>query len=479
MKKRDSLLNVSSIVLVVCLVLPLLLVTFYIFPAADDFSNASAVLAKSDSIIKAATLLTIEEYFAWQGTFTATFLLYIASPMVRAGVIGVRIGCFLITTFYLCSVYTLIYNFVKYVCNEKRLYIVNFMYAIAICFFTHGDYIGETLYWFCGGMVHTVPFSFCILAVAFTIKVLLSGGKKRHIILIAILLFLAAGGSLQVAAICNVTLLGLVLFTWKDTKMRRICLLIFGVAFLTALLNAMAPGNFVRRDRVDEEFHLVQAIVWATINAGRRTLAFLLKTPLILALLIPGAIGWHHGKTKKIGLGRVVLLACYSFVGVCITNFPVVLGGGSAKMPARCQFIQNGIIIFVLIMLATYFGMWLANYGISIVRLSKEMKICMVAIGILALYILGGTNETNIKGYAPFNIWVNFQQQNFQKYSDGYEEVFEILRDGKGKDVIIESVPDDLSIMRSVGIKENESNWVNRAVAKYYGCESVVLMSKD
>lgn len=74
---KEITLYLGSIILMFLIIAPLLLAAAcYAVPAADDFSNANAILAKSDNILKSAIMLTGDEYLNWQGTFIATFLLY-------------------------------------------------------------------------------------------------------------------------------------------------------------------------------------------------------------------------------------------------------------------------------------------------------------------------------------------------------------------------------------------------------------------
>lgn len=479
MNKNTIRLNIISTIFVIIIIAPLLLATYYAVPAADDFSNSSVVLEKADSILESAAMLTVEEYFSWQGTVSATFLLYAASPMLRGGVLGIRIGCAAIVLIYVGSAYFLISSIVKYIFEENRLYITHLIYCVVILFATLGRYVGEALYWFCGGMVHTLPFSFCMLGIGFTIRMLKSQKKKINVILAVICMLIAAGGSLQVAATCNVAILGILLLYWKKTEERRNTVIIFLSAFLMALLNAGAPGNFVRHGYIDGEYHLVNAVWWA-IQSEMETLKFLLgETPLIIVLMCFVMLGYQYGIKITLGMRKTIFCTVYVMLGIAVTNFPVTLGYSKTELPDRCQFIENSITILALAMLAILWGTVLSQYDLKRIKCSFRKKIYIVFGVLTFVYLLGRTSEVWIRDYAPLNIWINYANGNLKEFKDCYDEAFHFLENGKGQDVIIGYLPDDMDIFHSIGIKKDPSHWVNVAVENYYDCKSVSLKPNE
>ena len=121
MKNRERSLNIISTIFVIFLIVPLLLATYYAIPAADDFGNSDMILATSDNIFNSALQLTAKEYFSWQGTVSATFMLYVASPLIRGGILGIKLGCAVIVSMYIFSIYFLIFHVTRYIFDEHRL----------------------------------------------------------------------------------------------------------------------------------------------------------------------------------------------------------------------------------------------------------------------------------------------------------------------------------------------------------------------
>ena len=479
MNKKVICLHFLSVTLIILTVVPLLLASYYAVPAADDFSNANAVLSKSDSILKSAVLLTTEEYFSWQGTFSATFLLYACSPLLRGGMGGIRIGCALIVLLYLLSVYFFIFSIVKYVFKEEKLYVINFIYGISIWFLTIGKVVGEAFYWFCGGMVHTLPFAFCILGIGFTVRMMMIPNRKINTILAVLCMLIAAGGSLQVAAVCNVVVLGILLFEWFNKKIRNNVSIIFLSTFLTALLNAGAPGNFARHDAIDEQYHVLRAIWWAIKSIVGNVNFFLTKTPIAIFLLALIMLGYKYGKNVYLSFQRFLLIVIYTLVGTVITDFPVTFGYSTIKLSDRCRFIENGVVIFALMWLSILLGIVLAKCNCGEVLKYNKYKWSLMLVGLIIAYILGWTSELTARDYTPSNIWINYRNYNLREFKEGYEEIFAQLENGKDKDVEIEVIPPDQHIFHSIGIKEDPTHWVNGTVARFYGCKSVTLSPKE
>ena len=478
MNKRKSSLYLLSVILIMITVLPLFFATFFMVPAADDFSNAGMVLAKSNNIFKSAALLTVEEYFSWQGTFTVTFLLHAASPILRGGIAGIRVGSFIIVSFYVASIYFLVYSVAKYVLKENRLYVINLVYGVSVWLFTRGECVGEALYWFCGGMVHTLPLSFFMLGTGFLIRVLKLQHKKRNIGMAVICMIIASGGSLQVAAACNVTALGILILNWRNSEIRKNTLPVFVSAFLTALINAGAPGNFARHGVIDDEYHLLKAIGWSIESVAKNIRFHLLETPIIILLLFLGVMGYQYGKRRSQENRKIFFIGLFVLVSAAITDFPVMFGYSSIELSERCQFIENNIVGGVLMFLGFLGGSALARYDLQKV-ISSSRRSGFVFAGFVLIYLLGCTSEMEIDDYTPANIWINFANGNLNEFKQEYDEIFSCLEGGEGKDVEIECIPNDLDIFRSIGIQEDPSYWVNATVAHYYGCNSVFLSPEE
>ena len=145
-------------------------------------------------------------------------------------------------------------------------------------------------------------------------------------------------------------------------------------------------------------------------------------------------------------------------------------------MPERCCFIEKSIIVLALMYLALLMGIVLSRYdGRELLKDNYKL----IFVGIIAVYILGWTSKLTIQDYTSFNILINYKEGNLKEFKEGYEEVFSALQNGKDSDVEIEYLPDSLQIFRSIGIKEDPTDWVNQSVARYYDCNSVFLSAEE
>ena len=249
--KRIDLKVVALGIISFSVILPVIMACFYGLPAADDFSNARGWIIFQGNHLKYVFENMIKVYMSWQGTYFGAFLAGIPIYYMW-GYIGLRLCMFINVAIFLFSCYLFTKYALKWFGITENTIATLLLYTIGMVYQLCNNNLDETFYWYTGICVYTLPLS-CML-LCFSCYIAYEDKKEnKFLILGCILAFLAAGGSLNVAALlCAVLLFGVVYNCIVNCKIEK-NVLIGGTALLGALINTVAPGNFVRHSAFDEK----------------------------------------------------------------------------------------------------------------------------------------------------------------------------------------------------------------------------------
>ncbi len=449
---------------------PIIIAGLYMFPAVDDFSNANRVQATGISNLFINALhITQNVYETWQGTYFSCFLLYFISPLTRGGVVATRIACVMAIIFLVSGVFYLCRIFVKDMIKEEKQDIFWFVYAITLFLFTLGSYVDEAFYWFTGTYVYTVPMACSIWGIAFLMKYRLYG-KWNNLCISLCFIFAAVGGALQITTLTCGILLGIILFDLKNIKRHLHTVVAFLVALVGGLANVLAPGYYIRHDKSNGEFQVMEAILFSIKSVGRALELLIHSFPCLLIIFSLIGIGYFWGKKKKLDISfkQFISMALYLFIGVIVVDFPVYMGYGD-YFPGRCLFIENIAVSVTVIVLSIVLGSCLNAYEDFF---KAKKKIWAVLMGGLILLNVVRCDVILIN-YPSLNIWRHLLNGNISEYVETSEELFQQLEAGEGKDIVISNLPNCMDIFYGIGLNANEDFWTNRAIAGYYSINSI------
>ncbi len=120
------------------------------------------------------------------------------------------------------------------------LYIKSLLVTICIIPFCGFETYIEVFFWFSGATSYSFPVSLMFLAFALYIQ--LDANKMAFMVIAGVCGFLAMGGTLAIAGAGCFTALRVLLYKFDIKK-----LIIFIIWTIGAFINALAPGNYVRR----------------------------------------------------------------------------------------------------------------------------------------------------------------------------------------------------------------------------------------
>lgn len=449
---------------------------FYGIPVNDDFSNANSMsaLANVDYLMRVITK-SAETYMNWQGTYTGTFMTYVLNTFANFGIIGIRVEYLLCVLLFWGIMVILLYQFTGFFADKHKVEVTIFLFLLYMVYGLSFLDVGETFYWHTGICMYTIPLTLAIASITLYCSAI-KRNKMWKIILASVLAFLAAGGSLQISAFICVSTFGICgLRILLDKKLDKTCS-VFIFAFLGSIVNASAPGNFVRHSQIDKEYHIFGAIL-----DSAKSVYILIAEDLQRALLIDLVVflflfGIYTLSECDFRFPFPGLITAYLVIGMIVIDFPVKLGYGSGEFPVRCVFIEKVTIALFIMLIVLYWSGWLGKKWEFCFK--KEHIVCIV-ISLLIANVSVVQSEM-INNIVPIKIYRQWINGNLSDYSNTNLNLLDEIADSPEKDVITEKDEiDGMGIYMQLDLREDSEHWVNKAVAQYYNKDTVQIIRKE
>lgn len=359
--------------------------------------------------------------------------------------------------------------------SAQNAYTISFILTSLMSLMILYDFdVSEVFYWHTGLCMYTVPLSFSLLVFAILLKKYIS---NVDLLIGCGLSFFAAGGSLDISAfVCGVSLL---LFLYRSKKKNGIDKTI--VVFLTgiggALLNVLSPGNYDRHGLITDRFPVWNAIKYSNAGVFHNFCTFV-QNGTIIFLIILCVLLFRKLRVSNILFVNPILLMLILYVGSIIIDFPVYLGYAGDYFPLRCEFVRRtASTIFLCIAFINMTG-WIAkkterNFPFSIEFISA--LIILVFLTLHACVPIGALDT--VKPFKIYNdIYFNSIDHRLTNYEETNNMIISELQKGVGQDVVINvSSYDTLGYFKSLGLSSDSNNWVNLALASYFGNNSIIF----
>lgn len=451
--------------------LPVIIASWYSFYSHDDFTTVQSGRAYGTNFIIAGLKYAVDWYFSWQGTYTSSFLMIALSPLNGFGLLQLRVVMVLNILLFGVAMWVFISAVCKSLYVEKTKYTVLFFSLAIIGIFGFTGWT-EVFYWFVGATVYAFPISFCLLGLALVLRAKSLKGNCAA----GALMFLASGGALEIAGLGCFVLLGICVVRWLNQSLKKKDFMIFGFAVLGALINTVAPGNYVRHEVIDDTgLHFGTAAIYTVLEVLQTTETLLFNTPCILLIVIAVMIGAVIGKTKKIqdikAVCTVVLLCA---VTPFVTCFPVFLGYTMLdEFPNRCKFIETIVIVCGLVLIAAVAGCLMSEKIYSL----RKGELC---VGIaLFLIVMSGTNPTwRASQSVAGQMWKEIARGSYRDYYKKVNEIYDMVEHDPNENVFIYEMPEEAPHFPTLRLREDMSYWINTGCAGYFGKASVQTVSE-
>lgn len=473
--KKDIFMGLLSIVIVCIVVMPIVIASFYSFYQTDDFKHAMNVGVFGSNIFElliASFKYSKQMYLVWQGTYTAMFLQSFLSPLNGLGSVQLRIVMMINVLLFIFSLAL----FVIAVCKRLNLKKSISFSILAICSIGVFGYKGwiEVFYWFSGAVSYSIPLSLSFIGIAFSLK----AKDTKGYIAASILMFLASGGSLEVAGTGCFILLGICtikkilgILGYKD-------FVVFGFAVAGAMINAVAPGNYVRHSAIDNTgLHLGTAVMASVYELMDTVEDLFINTPFILLVIAALYIGVYIKKSGVIADIKVIYtIILFGVITPFVTCFPVCFAySGGDYFPNRCQFVEIVVLVLVIMTISISLGYIFAEHF-------NEFQVKeIISLFVVFFIVMPNLNSSwKLSETVPYQMWKEIMHDSYKNYYKEVKDIYDFVVSDKNEDVFISDIPmEGVAYFPEIMLSEDMSDWTNTSIAAYFGKNSVQYVSDN
>lgn len=483
-ENQVKILFAGTILVLLCVVLPLFLIARYNFQSVDDIGyavSAENVWQETHSVwrVFARQAAYAKEYWEiWQGTFAAEW--FTTSMM----------GIFIKDAYYMGTYLSL----GGFVLSELLLFMVLLKKVLGADTFRAGitaisvlclqillvPVPAEAYFWFCGAVLYTVSYNEAILLCTLLVLLYQNRGKvwQKCLLMagICLLSLLVAGGT-------YVTLMGMllvyfflvVLYWYRKNPNRWLATAGLLLYLAVAGLNVLAPGNQKRLTSAGaEQMSAIGAILRSLWEAALYIAKNTMLPSVILALLfVPLFLKIVKKKNYQYPLPLLVTLISFGVFAAQFTPNLYTLGITGA---GRIQNVYRWTFYIWLYGNELYWIGWLvrkkkvyeSNTNTTAGYLLPGWVLGAVLLA-LALYVWGGDTLSSVS--AAYSL----HRGEAQSYYAEYQERLAVLEDETVTDAVFKPYTFIPYVLYFGDITDKPEDWVNQSVANYYGKNSVVL----
>lgn len=458
---------------------PMVYTIFYSLPSGDDFSMISGCERRTlfrDSIYRAN-----ERYMNWSGLWPYMFIETLANPLLLFPLESWWSGVEMVFLFlsFIASLMALIIVASKKVLGIHNKEIVALFTLIVIFVFLNTNIYREVFYWFVGSN-YMMALTLGCITIGLTIKLFLGEEVNRGGVLLLSLSGILACNYFQEAILPGMIYVVLWCccsikehrFLWKKT-------IPFWLMLMSGLIAVGAPGNYARHTAFDSSLNISKAC----IDSYRMMIIILnhmTQQPLMIALMIFSIyIGIRY--TRKSISGKVFVISILlSILTLFLNSFPIALGyAGVSYMPNRIYFVLDFTAMMGMIIVCICLGMYVKGFSrYKAVCNSVSIELFMSGMVFLLLYSTLVYTQ-NINELPWFQTVHNVRET--KAVHDAWMECLITIRDSEERNIEIEMNQEFYAspMLMLPQLRDYENDWVNMAIAEYFGKESVIVRMRE
>ncbi|SCY08389.1 hypothetical protein SAMN02910292_00821 [Lachnospiraceae bacterium XBB2008] len=486
MKKISNSVKLSLLfaALSAVVIIPVLVYAGHSFPVADDFyvENAMAeVLPSCRSYLLAALIWVYRYYMGFGGFYSDVFFSFALTPVSRWGITGLRVMNVSLFIVFFAASFFMIWSFVRRILRLE-IHIAWFLWFVFLFALINNYDNSEIFTWY--DVVSEYVFVSAIMMTGFGLLFMSLADGNRLYIPAAVCAFIASGAVLNLAILnCGIIFLfGIYAFLYWNK--RKEMLTVFGAAFLGALINLTAPGNFVRHDSITSNYNLLGAVKHTIMYEGYLIDHKVFNTLFVILALVVTAVLYFKLDHDKIPLEKdldakrydhPVLLIVLMGLGIFMINFPVHLGYNDPNLSGRAIFIQDLATYFMLFLWILYFIGWAKTHKKPL-NMSAENKTVMTVVFVLAaiavIRVQGG-----IRNFATGTMIVSSLNGDLEEYVRYEEDILNEIAGSPDDDVVLHRTGlRTMMYVKPCWLQDDTEFFINEWCAGFYGKDSVRMI---
>lgn len=461
------ILSFIIVIIIMATTLPIILASSMSYYRGDDFAEIGVtVSAEKRSIVALfadSLRLSKELFLNWNGTYFSKFIESFFSPLNGYGLAQLRAVMIANSLLFVIGICVFAFG----ICKQEIKSLQCKLLLVMSCFLGVLGFEAwyQIFYWYTGAAYYTLPLSLLLFAIA----LITLSNKKICYFLAGILLFCASGGSLAIAGTGCYWMLMIGISRLYKKRLCKGDISIFIVAFTGALMNALAPGNYMRQSVIDDSgLHLFRAVIYSFSEVVATAEWLFLETWFIVIVMVALGVGIYVGKRSVVDKTYSWLLIAVNAVTPIVTYYPVCLGYSSGGGPNRCRFILAFSFVVSVLIISVLAGKLIADY----IHASHVREVAMVII--LLMIIMPIKREGwKLSAMIPYRTMMELTEGNIQSYYRDANRIYDAISDDKNEDVFIYELPQDIDLFLPMNLTQNPNYLINSECAQYYEKNSV------
>ena len=499
LKKLSFVLTVLYLVSLI----PLLILSWYNYPAADDFSMALETHLKyvqTGSMLHAFAenlAMTWHYYTKWMGYFTADFLM--SMPPSVFGERFYMLGTwFLLGMFSFGTVYFMHALLVK--AAGMNRYAVRCI-AMLVMFITvqcmqEGSQRVEAFYWYAGAINYFFLYGLGLVYLGLLISAVYdeSSRKRRYDVIMASVLGFLMGGANYMSALSCAIISALLLFyillfrlnltpaDLQPEKNKRNRIKVLGIPAVMMLTgfacSCLAPGNQYR------------AVALTTMNPVKAILMSLYYTlsyaagdwtnwSVLCLIIFVLPLLWKLVQNTEMEFRHPFLAVVFLYGMTSADITPPLYAEGNISA-GRIQSIFWAQYILCLILALIYLTGWVQrrfrqeNQNKENVHLSRSVVGFMLSVVILWSFGAVLSVGVNHHFYSATSALTDLANGSAKAYADQWQERYAVLHDRSVRTIEAEELKEKPKLLFFSDISDDPQDWANQAMCRYYDKDRIV-----
>lgn len=471
--------------------IPLFLLSGYVYPCADDYtfgSRCNFVWEDTHSIIlviKQAFLAAVWYYKNWAGCFSSSFFMvlqpaiwgerfYAITPFLMLGIMSLGTLYFLHVLFTKCLK-----------CDGWHVQSIAMILLLTVVQCNMGAV--EAYFWYNGAAHYTLMYGFSMFLYGTMLSLVLEKKTGRRIVyaVVAGILAIIVGGGNYLTAL-NAAILFVFLWGWlglckttKEHKLEWIPTILLIVSFLASVL---APGNSVRAAE-SAGWSPVKAIVVSFYYTFNYAMSDWMNWFVLLSFMLIAIVFWFAAEKIEFDFPYPLVVVGLSFCVVSAAITPCLYGMGNIE-GARIQAVIFTMYMLFLTISVCYCTGWLKKQlqkkysikGSGNFTLNGKIAIISCLLFLFAGYVI--TVVPELETFTTSEAVRELLSGEAKAYGDAMKERGILYRSGE-KNLVVPKLPVNPPLLFASDLKEDPDDWENQGVCRFFELESVRVEKRE
>ena len=484
--RHRKIVTIVLIIGIICIVLPVLGACNYTYLCEDDFSfegGAKDLLRDYGSSFVGASHRMSEYYNSDQGTYFFNFLANFLMIYSRFGLPGFHLFMSLELILF---VYFLLGLIRECVSDNIEAIFLSLMAFILIFSMPNTGNIRELFFWYTGSLNFVLGF-WLSFAASFLMLRALHGddGKLRLVIRLifsSLCAFLSSGVALPVTAFNCALLLAIIIISFDDFRKKLYGSVPFIFALAGALINAVAPGNFLRSESGFNEGHVTvfDAIRDSALALIRDDAVLFGSRVFVLSLIITFAVSMLlkiRVRKEKMTLIFLIVMFAGTFLIRYFVMFPLAFGYHvdsltvNMRTTAAYEIASKLMWLLFTVSLSQFFDDNVTGKAHAVIPVTV-LGICLV----FGLFSYAQVKSELKEGMTYMTYW-DFRSGDMLSSYKTRQYVLSVLESSqKGSDVVIYAEFHPAASAYGMGLESSSDSFVNVSAAGLFDYNTVTVI---